>query len=100
MFFFFFKQKTAYEIGGRPKGLTRQTLELSWPAAARTGETRFDALSRIDLPPGEYEIRVAVNGASRTASVFTYLTVPSFAAAPLSLSNIVIGAAARTLTAP
>jgi len=41
-----------------------------------------------------------VNGASRTASVFTYLTVPSFAAAPLSLSNIVIGATARTLTAP
>jgi VWFA-related protein len=91
---------TAFDTGGRPKGLTRQTLELSWPAAARTGETRFDALSRIDLPPGEYEIRVAVSGASRTASVFTYLTVPSFAAAPLSLSNIVIGAAPRTLTAP
>jgi hypothetical protein len=43
---------------------------------------------------------VAVNGASRTASVFTYLTVPCFAAAPLSLSNIVVGATARTLTAP
>jgi VWFA-related protein len=91
---------TAFDTGGRPKGLTRQTLELSWPAAAGSGDNRLDALSRIELPPGEYEIRVAVNGASRTASVFTYLTVPSFAAAPLSLSNIVIGATTRTLTAP
>jgi VWFA-related protein len=92
---------TAFDPGGRPKGLTRQTLELSWPAAARTtGGNRFDALSRIDLPPGDYEIRVAVNGASRTASVFTYLTVPSFAAAPLSLSNLVIGVTPGTLTAP
>jgi VWFA-related protein len=91
---------TAFDQGGRPKGLTRQTLELAWPVEAVTPNTRFDALSRIDLAPGEYEIRVAVTGSSRTASVFTYVTVPSFAAAPLSLSNIVIGATAGTLSAP
>ncbi len=36
----------------------------------------------------------------RTASVFTYVTVTPFDAAPLSLSNIVVGATAGTLTAP
>jgi VWFA-related protein len=91
---------TAFDTGGRPKGMSRQTLELSWPASAGSGDHRFDALSRIDLPPGEYEVRVAVNGSARTASVFSYVTVPSFASAPLSISNIVISATAGTLTAP
>jgi VWFA-related protein len=91
---------TAFDQGGRPKGLSRQTLDLSWPASATTGEHRFDALSRIDLAPGEYEVRVAVSGAARTASVFSYVTVPAFATAPLSLSSIVVGASAWTLTAP
>jgi VWFA-related protein len=91
---------TAFDTGGRPKGMARQTLELSWPPSVATGTQRFDALSRIDLPPGEYEVRVAVTGSARTASVFSYVTVPAFAAAPLSLSNIVINATAGTLTAP
>lgn len=91
---------TAFDTGGRPKALARQTLELSWPPSAADGARRLEALSRIDLPPGEYEIRVAVTGSARTASVFSYVTVPAFATAPLSLSNIVIGATAGTLTAP
>lgn len=91
---------TAFDSGGRPKGMARQTLELSWPPSAANGTQRFDALSRLDLAPGEYEVRVAVSGAARTASVFSYVTVPAFASAPLSLSNIVIGASAGTLTAP
>ena len=91
---------TAFDPGGRPKGMARQTLELSWPAAAATAGHRFDALSRIDLPPGEYELRVAVSGEGRTASVFSYVTVPAFAAAPLSLSSIVVAAPGGTLTAP
>jgi len=91
---------TAFDTGGRPKGMARQTLELSWPPAAATASRTFDALSRLDLPPGEYEVRVAVSGAARTASVFSYVTVPAFATAPLSLSNIVIGATGGTLTAP
>jgi hypothetical protein len=91
---------TAFDPGGRPKGMARQTLELSSPASAATSEHRLDALSRIDLPPGEYELRVAVSGEGRTASVFSYVTVPAFAAAPLSLSNIVVAAPGGTLTAP
>jgi hypothetical protein len=59
-------------------------------------------LSRLDLPPGDYEIRVAASaaGGARTASVFTHLTVPAFSGAPLSLSNIVMSAPATANSAP
>jgi hypothetical protein len=92
----------AFDRGGRSKGVARQTVELSWPASASSQARRFDVLSRLDLAPGEYEIRVAVSatGPARTASVFTYVTVPPFDGAPLSLSSIVVGATAGTLTAP
>jgi VWFA-related protein len=93
---------SAFDRGGRAKGLARQTLELSWPPSVAAQDRRFDALSRLDLPPGEYEIRVAVSSGAGapTASVFSYVTVPAFQAAPLSLSDIVLGATAGTLTAP
>jgi hypothetical protein len=93
---------SAFDRSGRPKGIARQSLDLSWPATAFVQEQRFDALSRLDLPPGEYEIRIAVSSGpgARTASAFSYVTVPPFASAPLSLSNIIIGATAGTLTAP
>jgi len=93
---------SAFDRGGRLKGVARQSLELSWPAAAAEQPPRFDALSRLDLPPGEYEIRVAVSSGAeaRTASVFSYVTVPAFTAAPLSLSNLVIAATPGTLAAP
>jgi hypothetical protein len=92
---------TAFDRGGRPKGVARQKLNLAWPASA-TREARFDVLSRLDLPPGDYEIRVGVSGSepARTASVFTYVTVPAFDSTPLSLSSLVIGAPAGTFTAP
>jgi VWFA-related protein len=93
---------TAFDRGGRPKGIARQTLQLSLPASGLAPDRRFDALSRLDLPPGDYEIRVAVssNDSSRTASVFSYITVPAYESAPLSVSNIVLAATASTLTAP
>ena len=93
----------AFDRRGRSKGVARQTIELSWPAAAAPSQARrFDVLSRLDLAPGDYEIRVGVSGSEplRTASVFTYVTVPAFDATPLSLSSIVLGATAGTLTAP
>ncbi|MEO8075072.1 MAG: VWA domain-containing protein, partial [Acidobacteriota bacterium] len=93
---------SAFDRGGRPKGVARQTVDLSWPASASVQDRRLDVLSRLDLPPGEYEIRVAVSSSAgtRTASVFCYVTVPAFSATPLSLSNIVIGAAAGATAAP
>jgi VWFA-related protein len=92
----------AYDQTGRPQASARQTLEVSWPPAGAEQPRRLDVLSRLDLPPGDYEIRVAASaaGGARTASVFTHLTVPAFSGAPLSLSNIVMSAPATANSAP
>jgi hypothetical protein len=92
----------AYDQTGRPQASARQTLELSWPPVEAHQPRRVDVLSRLDLPPGDYEIRAAASaaGGQRSASVFTQLTVPSFAGASLSLSNIVMSAPATTSSAP
>jgi len=92
---------SAFDRGGRPAGVARQTLELSWPAASDP-QRRFDVLSRLNLRPGDYEIRVAVSSGTEVpaASVFTSVTVPSFTTAPLSLSDMILASTAGTLTAP
>jgi VWFA-related protein len=92
----------AFDQAGRPQGSARQALELSWPNVDTSRPQRVDVLSRLDLPPGDYEIRVAASRGTeaRAASVFTHLTVPSFADARLSLSNIIMGATGTTSTAP
>jgi VWFA-related protein len=91
---------SAFDTGGRPKGMSRQSVTLAQPSGQAVPNRRFDAQSRLDLPPGEYEIRVAVTGAGRASSVFSYVTIPPFATAPLTLSNIIVGATPGTLTAP
>ncbi|MCC7043982.1 MAG: VWA domain-containing protein [Acidobacteria bacterium] len=91
----------AYDQAGRSVAVARQTIPLSWPDTAVVPR-RVDALSRLDLPPGDYEIRVATSRVDdpRAASVFTFVTVPPFASALLSLSNIVLGATSGTSSAP
>lgn len=92
----------AYDPTGRPRASARQTLSLAWPSGHPGAAPRVEVLSRLDSSAGEYEIRAAVSGGdpSRLASVFTYLTVPSFAATPLSLSNIVMVGAKTTSAVP
>ncbi len=93
---------SAFDRAGHPRGAARQKLELAAPAAGQSGRRRIEVLSRIDLPPGDYEVRVAVGGAdpAQSASVFTYVTIPAFDAEPLALSNVAIGAIPPTATAP
>lgn len=92
----------AFDAAGRPRASARQTLQLSWPSASGGGPRRVEALTHLDLDPGDYEIRVVVTDAqsSRVASVFSYLTVPAFANVPFSLSSIVIEAGRGTSSVP
>lgn len=91
----------AFDRTGRPRASARQMLDLTWPPRDTTNR-RLNVLSRIDLPPGDYEIRVGLVGADavRTASVFTYVVVPAYASEPLSLSSIALGATIGTASAP
>lgn len=92
----------AFDATGAPKASARQTLQLSWPNASGSRTTRVEALTHLLLDPGDYEIRVAVDNpkSQQVASVFSYLTVPAFAATPFSLSTIVMNASPQTSSVP
>ena len=87
----------AYDALGRPVASSRQTLEI-----APTAASRADFLSRLDLKPGDYEVRVSVTGPdpARAASVFGFVEVPRFDSDRLSLSGLVIGTDPAITSAP
>ena len=82
----------AFDPYGRPVGTARQTLDVLWPDAATSVDRRIDLLSRLDLKPGDYEVRVSVTGRdpALASSVFGYVAVPRFASDPFTLSGLVI----------
>jgi VWFA-related protein len=90
---------SAYGATGHPVASARQTLGFSWPSTG-PAPSRVEVLSRLDLEPGDYEIRVALSGPAGTASVFSNVAVPPFDSASLSLSNIIIVAASGVSTLP
>jgi hypothetical protein len=60
---------------------------------------RYDALARLQVRPGRYEIRVAAQHrrAERAGSVYAYVDVPEFAKAGLWLSGIVLASSSAHL---
>jgi hypothetical protein len=60
-------------------------------AEIAAAQTPIELRTHIDLPPGDYELRVAVaDDAGTKASVFSQIVVPDFATDRLSLSDLVI----------
>jgi hypothetical protein len=55
----------------------------------------YEVVSRLRLKPGRHEIRVAVEEIARKirGSVYTYVVIPDFRKAALSLSGVVLGTA-------
>lgn len=53
--------------------------------------------THVMLPPGDYELRAAVQtrDTGATSSVFSQLTVPGFGDSPLSMSDLVVGTQAN-----
>ena len=78
------------------------TLAASWQQPARMGAgwTQYELLTRLDLKPGRYQLRVSAHSKLRgkAGSVFTDIEVPDFSK-PLSLSGVVVHAE-PALTAP
>jgi VWFA-related protein len=70
-------------------------------AFSLAGGDRYDLLSRLELPPGRYEIRVATDTPSgRRGSVFTFVDVPNFGSDALTMTGVVMGTSLMTPTAP
>jgi VWFA-related protein len=66
------------------------------------GDSVFDLLARIDLPPGRYELRFGahLSPANLAGSLFADLEVPDFAKSPVSLSGIVMDAGSDANAGP
>lgn len=80
----------ATDPAGRALARGRQTSTVTGTSA--TGEVAI--ASHLQLPPGEYNLRVAVSDTStnQVASVFADVSVPRFDRAPLSMSGLVVEA--------
>jgi VWFA-related protein len=85
--------------GGRQH---RLDLELRSANAALARERGLRVVSEISLPPGRYQLRVAVaeTGAGRTGSVFHDVEIPDFRAAGLLMGGVALtsGDASQTPT--
>jgi VWFA-related protein len=85
---------------GQSVGSHNHELDLRWNATDET-TGRFEALSRLPLKPGRYEIRVGVEaGDGRSGSVYTYAEVPDFRKNDLTLSGLVLNVTPSPRTAP
>jgi VWFA-related protein len=75
------------------KGLWTSTLRLRPEPASLTKDVHYDTLTRLDLPPGQYEVRLSMQRASDEVAggVVTSITVPDFERERLSLSGVVLG---------
>jgi hypothetical protein len=90
----------AFDRNGRSVATEEQTVAVASGSPAG-GATTYEVLSRLVLPPGRYEIRVALDaGRDQRASVYTYVDVPDFARQPLSLSGIVLAVSPAVGSAP
>jgi hypothetical protein len=83
---------TVVDQTGRPAASARQTSMIPGPRPISSPGSAVHVPTHLALPPGDYEVRVAVTDVARgtTASVFSQIVVPSFASERLSVSDIVI----------
>jgi len=94
-------QLNAYDPGGTRRG----SAGLKGRVVLRPGsegEAAYEVISRIDLKPGRYQLRVAA-ASSRTGksgSVFYDIDVPDFSKDGLSMSGMILSVDPRVATAP
>ena len=90
----------AFDTDGRAWGTRNLTVTLGLNAAGR-GPVSYEILPRLAVPPGKYEIRVAVRTRdARSGSVYTFVDVPDFSRSGVSLSGVVLEATPSIAAVP
>jgi hypothetical protein len=83
----------AYSVDAARKsqGVATATLELSHQSIG-AGTVHYDVPARLNLAPGRYELRLAVESPANhmTGSAFVSVTIPDYLKEPLSLSGVVV----------
>ena len=92
---------TAFSSDGRARGSARQTARVALRAGLPDAAA-YEVLSRIDLEPGKYQIRLAAHSTmtGKTGSVYFDVDVPNFNRDPLQLSGMVLSVTPVVAAAP
>ncbi len=80
---------SAFTTTGDPRASLRRTVRLT----ARAGEElSYDVLTRLDLAPGRYQLRLAAQSdlLDKSGSVYYDLEIPNFTREPVSLSGVLL----------
>ena len=82
----------AVDRTGQPVASASQRSTISGVRAPSGPPAEVNVQSHLELPPGEYAVRVSVSdpAAGKVASVFSDITVPKFESAALSLSGVAV----------
>jgi VWFA-related protein len=82
----------AFDPEGRPRGIQQQKARLG--LAASGGDVQLELLTRLDLKPGAYQLRLAVHdrAQNRSGSVYADVDVPDFGKAAVSMSGVLLSA--------
>jgi len=94
-------QTSAFSPDGSNRGSQRQNAQVVLRDGA-SGLVRYEMLSKIDLKPGRYELRLAAHHTNleKSGSVYADVEVPDFVKAPLSLSGAVMNLTPSLASAP
>ena len=91
---------SVFKPDGKPVGSVNQRINVTIKPES-SDIWHFESLSRILVPPGRYEVRLAIRTQQgKTAGVHTYVTVPNFSTEDLALSGLVLAAAPSPKSAP
>ena len=91
----------AFDRQGRAHATAHQSLRVT-PRAVASRTFHYEVVSRLDLKPGRYEIRAAVEDAAlgRSGSVYAYVDVPDYHRTPVALSGVVLSALPGAVVVP
>jgi VWFA-related protein len=91
----------AFDRNGEALAHARQTLVVT-PHEVSDRQFEYQVLMRLDLRPGRYEVRAAVDDSTlgRAGSVYGYVDVPDFRQTPITMSGVLLEAAPGLVTVP
>jgi len=91
----------AFTPTGTERGSFRQTAQVRMRVGA-ADVARFDLLSRIDLPPGRYQLRLAAHSTAidKSGSIYYDVEVPDFSGPRLELSGVALAVTPSPTAAP
>jgi len=94
-------QVSAYDPGGSRRGAERLKGRVVLRPVAG-GVAAYEVISRVDLNPGRYQLRVAATSSlsGKSGSVFYDIDVPDFTKDGVSMSGVVLSVDPRVPTAP